>query len=104
MFGKGKSIENICFNLETEPAAIRKRIKTNGNNASKGSVKKLARKGGIKRINSMIHESLNLKMRSFLEEIIKSSIAYMELARRKTLMPRDVVYALKKKGITLYGF
>ena len=43
-------------------------------------------------------------LKVFLEQIIKDAVVYTEHAKRKTVTALDVVYALKRKGRTLYGF
>lgn len=45
-----------------------------------------------------------MALETFLENVIRDSVAYMEHARRKTITVRDVVYALKKHGRILYGY
>ena len=40
----------------------------------------------------------------FLENVIRDAVTYTEHAKRKTVTAMDVVYALKRKGRTLYGF
>jgi histone H4 len=43
-------------------------------------------------------------LKIFLENVIRDSVTYTEHAKRKTVTSRDVVYALKRQGRTLYGF
>ena len=40
----------------------------------------------------------------FLKNIIKDSCVYCEYRRAKTLTATDVVLALKRNGVLLYGF
>ena len=40
----------------------------------------------------------------FLENVIRDAVTYTEHAKRKTVTAMDVVYALKRQGMTLYGF
>ena len=40
----------------------------------------------------------------FLENAIRDSVTYAELARRKTGTAMDVIYALKRQSKTLDGF
>ncbi|KAG6711692.1 hypothetical protein I3842_05G067500 [Carya illinoinensis] len=43
-------------------------------------------------------------LKIFLENVIRDAVTYTEHTRRKTVLAMDVVYALKRRGRTLYGF
>ncbi|GFP91796.1 histone h4, partial [Phtheirospermum japonicum] len=65
---------------------------------------RLARRGKVKRISYLIYEETRGVLKIFLENVIRDTVTYTEHARRKTVTAMDVVYALKRKGHTLYGF
>jgi histone H4 len=71
---------------------------------TKPAIKRLARRGGVKRISGLMSEEVRGVLKVFLEDIIRDAVAYTEHAKRKTVMVKDVVYALKRNGRTLYGF
>jgi len=71
---------------------------------TKPAIRRLARRGGVKRISSLVYEEARSVLRLFLESIIKDSITYTEHAKRKTVIALDIVYALKRQGKTIYGF
>lgn len=71
---------------------------------TKGDIRRLARRGGVKRLSGLIYEETRGVLKTFLENIIRDSVTYTEHARRKTVTALDVVYALKRQGRTLYGF
>ena len=71
---------------------------------TKPAIRRLARRGGVKRISTEIYDSTRLLLRTFLENVVKDSVTYTESAQRKTVTALDVVYALKRQGKTLYGF
>ncbi|XP_041061440.1 histone H4-like [Carcharodon carcharias] len=71
---------------------------------TKPTIRRLARRGGIQRISSLIYEETRGVLKVFLENIIRDSVTYMEHAKRKTVTAMDVVYALKRQGRILYGF
>jgi histone H4 len=71
---------------------------------TKPAIRRLARRGGVKRISSLIYEETRNVLRSFLENVIRDSVTYTEHAKRKTVTAFDVVYALKRQGRTIYGF
>ena len=70
----------------------------------KPAIRRLARRGGVKRISGLIYEETRTVLKSFLESVIRDAVTYTEHARRKTVTALDVVYALKRQGRTLYGF
>ena len=82
----------------------RKVLKDNIKGITKPAIRRLARRGGVKRISGLIYEESRNVMKVFLTDIIKDAVTYTEHARRKTVTAMDVVYALKKNGRTLYGF
>ncbi len=71
---------------------------------TKPAIRRLARRGGVKRISGLMYEETRGVLKVFLENVIKDSVTYTEHARRKTVTALDVVYALKRQGKTLYGF
>ncbi|KAF2072527.1 hypothetical protein CYY_006170 [Polysphondylium violaceum] len=60
--------------------------------------------GGVKRISMPIYEETRNVLRTFLNNVIRDSVAYTEHANRRTVTAMDIVYALKRQGRTLYGF
>ena len=71
---------------------------------SDGAIRRLARRGGVKRISNLIYDEVRVVLKAFLENIVKDSVTYCEHARRKTVTAMDVVYALKRQGKSLYGY
>jgi len=79
-------------------------LKDNIQGITKPAIRRLARRGGVKRISGLIYEETRGVLKQFLENVLRDSITYTEHARRKTVSPLDVVYALKRQGRTIYGF
>ncbi|KAK3034407.1 hypothetical protein RJ639_033678 [Escallonia herrerae] len=71
---------------------------------TRSEIRRLARRGGVKRISGLVYEETKVVLKLFLEDVIRNAVVYTEHARRKTVSAMDVVYALKKLGKTLYGF
>jgi histone H4 len=82
----------------------RKILRDNIQGITKPAIRRLARRGGVKRISAMIYEETRGVLKSFLEGVIRDAVTYTEHAKRKTVTSLDVVYALKRQGRTLYGF
>ena len=71
---------------------------------NKPSIKRLARRGGVKRLTSGIYDVTRQHMLAFLERVLHDTIIFAEHARRKTIQPLEDVHALRRSGVTLYGF
>jgi histone H4 len=82
--GKGK--------VGTKRTATKRHARASIEGITKPAIRRLARRGGVKRISS------------FIEGIVRDAVTYTEHARRKTVTAMDVVYALKRQGRTIYGF
>ena len=82
----------------------RKILRDNIQGITKPAIRRLARRGGVKRISALIYEEVRGVLKTFLENVIRDAVTYTEHAKRKTVTSLDVVYALKRQGRTLYGF
>ncbi|MGA1296967.1 MAG: histone H4 [Burkholderiaceae bacterium] len=82
----------------------RRVLRDNIHGITKGSIRRLARRGGVKRISGLMYEETRGVLKCFLADLIRDTITYTEHARRKTVTALDVVYAMKRCGKTLYGF
>lgn len=71
---------------------------------NRNAIRRLARRGGVKRISGLIYEEVRGVLKDFLEKTIRDAVTYTDHARRKTVTAMDVVYALKRQGRTIYGF
>ncbi|GJU87131.1 histone H4 [Tanacetum coccineum] len=77
-------------------------LRDNIQGITKPAIRRLARRGGVKRISGLIYEETRGVLKIFLENVIRDAVTYTEHARRKTVTAMDVVYALKRQGRTLY--
>jgi len=71
---------------------------------TKPAIRRLARRGGVKRISELVYDEIRLALRNFMDAIIKDAVVYTEHAKRKTVTAMDIVYALKNRGRFLYGY
>ena len=71
---------------------------------TKPAIRRLCRRGGVKRINGLVYEETRGTCKAYLENVIKDAITYCEHARRKTVTAMDIVYALRRHGCKLYGY
>ena len=78
--------------------------KDNIDGITKPAIRRLARRGGVKRISGTVYEDTRAYLKNFLESVIKDAVIITEHSKRKTVSSTDIVYALKRQGRTLYGF
>ena len=71
---------------------------------TKAEIRRLARRGGVKRISGLVYDEARVVLRKFLEGVLRDSVVYAEFCKRKTITAKDVVCSLKRRGTTLYGF
>lgn len=81
----------------------RKILRDNIQGITKPAIRRLARRGGVKRISAMIYEETRGVLKTFLEGVIRDAVTYTEHAKRKTVTSLDVVYALKRQGRESYS-
>ena len=94
--------ENVwCVHPSIRRRALKSKPTIQG--ITKGDVRILARKGGIKRISTDIYSETRDSIKEFLKHIVKSALVYMQAAKRKTCRPMDVIMALKREGKSFYG-
>ncbi|KAJ1400942.1 hypothetical protein B484DRAFT_437921, partial [Ochromonadaceae sp. CCMP2298] len=82
----------------------RKVLRDNIHGITKAAIRRLARRAGVKRMCGLIYEETRGVLKKFLEDVCEDAVVYTDYAHRKTVSALDIVHALKKRGITLYGF
>lgn len=82
----------------------RKILRDNIQGITKPAIRRLARKGGVKRISGLVYEETRGVLKTFLTDVIRDAVLYTDHAKRQTVTVLDVIYALKRQGRTLYGF
>ena len=82
----------------------RRILKENILGITKGTIRRLARRGGVKRISALIYPEIREVLKTYLYAVIKDTVTYTEHAKRKVVTAQDVCYALKRHGWSIYGF
>jgi len=80
----------------------RRYLRDNIQGITKPAIRRLARRGGVKRLSGLVYDEVRGVLRVFLEETISDAVTYSDHARRKTVTAQDVLYALKRRGRQLY--
>ncbi len=69
------------------------------------AIRRLARRGGVKRMSGLIYDEARGTLRVFLKNIIRDAVVFYEHSSRlRTVTVQDIIYALKHNGRTLYGY
>lgn len=79
-------------------------LRDNITRITKSAIRRLARRGGIKRISGLLYQTVRESMREFMTANLQDALAYTEHSRRKTLMTKDIIHALQRRGHSMYGF
>jgi histone H4 len=96
------------------PARFRKILKPAIECLSKDSMRRLARRGGVRRTTTAAlvearhavfggAATKDYPYEGWLRKVVRDAVTFTEHARRKTVTALDVVYALKRNGVTYYG-
>ena len=102
--GKGKSGGKGGYGKVGAKRHAKKQMRETIMGVTKPAIRRLARRGGVKRLSGLVYEETRGVLKVFLENVIRDAVTYTEHAKRKTVTAMDVVYALKRQGRTLYGF
>ncbi|KAJ7488332.1 histone H4 [Mycena latifolia] len=79
-------------------------LRTNILGITKPTLRRLARRGGVKRTSRAVYDDVRGALKIWLEGVIRGAALYTEHGYRTTVTPLDVRYALKRTGTVLYGF
>lgn len=71
---------------------------------TKPAIKRLARRGGVKRIDHCIYDQMRGILSQYLDSTMRYAIQYCRHSRRKTVTRADIVMAVLKSGKRIYGF
>lgn len=88
------NLPNFSFNSKI--------LRDNITGITKPAIRRLARRGGVKRISAGIYEEVRMSLRAFLEKVLLDFCAVTEMCKRKTVTTTDVVFALHRMGKTIY--
>lgn len=91
-------------NLQMVGRRHRHVLRDNIQGITKPAIRRLCRRGGVKRISGELYGESRTVLKAFLEDVIRDAVTYTEYAKRKTVSVGDILYALKRQGRTLYGY
>lgn len=82
----------------------RKVVRDSVRGITKGDIRRLARRGGVKRLSTQIYDEVRTAMQDRLKLILKDCTVFLDHSKRKTITVSDVIFALKRIGSPIYGF
>lgn len=82
----------------------RKILRDNIQGITKPAIRRLARRGEVKRVSWLKYQENRQVVKIFLEKVVGDTFAYCKNAKRKTVTSLDVLYSLKRQRRILYGF
>ncbi|KAG5658522.1 hypothetical protein KAF25_010703 [Fusarium avenaceum] len=82
----------------------RKILRDNIQGITKPAIRRLARRGGVKRISAGIYADVRAALKARLETILLNCVIYVEHRHAKTVTVRDVIHSLGRLGRPLWGF
>jgi len=101
MSGRGKGGKGLG---KGGPKRHRKILRSSIQGIAKPEARRVARRGGVKRISGLIYEEARGAIKDYLENVILGAVIHTIYAKRNTVTTLDVVHALKRSGRALYGF
>jgi len=90
--------------INTAPRRHRKVLRENIKGITRPAIRRLARRGGVKRISAGIYEETRAVLKTRLEQILSLCVIYVEHRQAKTVLITDVLHSLRRLGKPIYGF
>ena len=70
---------------------------------TKPAVRRLARRGGVKRMANDVYDYARQVLSEFLDETVSKAVVMAELSKRRTVKAIDVIHALRTSNMHLLG-
>ena len=68
----------------------------------RNDVRRIARRGGTKRMRAGFTEEVNTQLRDYLRKLVHDATAIVDMRGKKTVRLEDVLHVLQKNGQTMY--
>ena len=102
--GKGKGKQGKASVRGAHKRHDKSSDRKNSIEITRPALRRLARRGGVKRIGMGATDEMRDFADMFLENVVRASCALCDVTKRKTVTTMDVIYALKRNGRTIYGY
>ena len=77
-------------------------LRDNIQGITKGSIRRLARRGGVKRISATIYDEIRGVIKTRLTQILEQTAMITEHRQRKTVTTMDIIFVLNRLGTPIY--
>ena len=67
-------------------------------------MRRMARRAGVKRFSRILLGEVRGIMSTFVRSVISTAVTYTEFGKRSTVTAQDVIFALRKRRMHLYGY
>ncbi|KAF4454508.1 histone H4 [Fusarium austroafricanum] len=101
---KGQVIRGASGKTILSGRRHRKIIKDSIRGVTRPAIRRLARRGGVKRISAGIYDEIRDALKARLEMILQNCVIYVEYRNAKTVTVHDVIHSLTRIGRPLWGF
>jgi histone H4 len=106
---KSKTTKTTTEKKLNKPASVAgkaKRHQQKGGNMtiSNPGIRRIARRGGVKRVSNESFDTSRQLLDEFLNSVVRDAVIMSESCKRKTVTSSDVTFSLKRNHAQLYGF
>ncbi|KAF9766063.1 Histone H4 [Fusarium sp. DS 682] len=101
---KGQVIRGASGKTVLQGRRHRKILRDSIHGVTKPAIRRLARRGGVKRISAGIYDEVRAALKARLETILQNCVIYVEYRNAKTVTIHDVIHSLTRLGRPLWGF
>lgn len=100
MTGRGKGGKG----LGKGAAKRHRKQSTHENRISKPAIRRLARRGGVKRLSGRVYEEAEKITIDYIDVVLKHAVTYAQHSKRRTVSVNDMLHALKRVGTRMIGW
>ncbi|PHH72730.1 hypothetical protein CDD80_4291 [Ophiocordyceps camponoti-rufipedis] len=86
------------------PKRHRKIVRDSIRGITRPDIRRMARRGGVKRISAGIYDEAREALQTFLKTVLRNCVIYVEHRGAKTVTTLDVIHSLARMGKPIYGF
>lgn len=99
--GKGKARPSAGLGLGMSSKRHRKVLRDTIRGITNSDIRRMARRGGVKRISAHIYNEARTALRQRLEVVLRDITSVLDLTNRKTVQVTDIVFVLNRVCLVL---
>jgi len=94
-----KGLKSVAGSGRNGMKRLRYKIYDGSSALNRPSLRRLARRAGVKRINAGVYDEAPAALKSWLSKMIRDACVYAEYSRRFTVTLNDILLSLKRNGV-----